>query len=60
MRALEQGESSTVEFKEALRWDHHQDAETPASIAESVAIKTIAGFLNSKRGGTLLIGSCGR
>jgi schlafen family protein len=55
-RALEQGESSTVEFKEALRWDHRQDAGTKPSVAEAAAIKTIAGFLNNKPGGTLLIG----
>jgi hypothetical protein len=55
-RMLEHGESSTVEFKEALRWDHRQDAGTTPSVAEAVAIKTIAGFLNSKLGGTLLIG----
>jgi hypothetical protein len=54
--ALDRGESSTVEFKEALRWDHWQDAGTKASVAEAVAIKTVAGFLNSKHGGTLFIG----
>jgi hypothetical protein len=56
LRALEQGESSTVEFKEALRWDHLQNAGTRSSVAEAAAIKTIAGFLNSKHGGTLVIG----
>jgi len=54
--ALDRGESSTVEFKEALRWDQWQGAVAKASVAEAVAIKTVAGFLNSRRGGALFIG----
>lgn len=61
--ALQSGESSAVEFKEGLRcdlWEAKQDdlkklPETK-SIAEMIAIKTVAGFLNSRLGGTLFIG----
>lgn len=49
--ALQIGESSIVEFKEALRW--HLDQ---ANQAEKKTVKTIAGFLNSSLGGTLFIG----
>jgi hypothetical protein len=64
--ALQRGESSTVEFKEALRWDRWQDKQNQAddprkvaqtkAIAEMVTVKTVAGFLNSRLGGTLFIG----
>jgi hypothetical protein len=50
--ALSEGE--TIEFKASLRWDYatlkqNRDLEKPVA-------KTIAGFLNSERGGTLVIG----
>ncbi len=48
------GESDTLEFKETLRWDQRESKVNRA--LEKVAIKTLAGFLNSKNGGTLLIG----
>jgi hypothetical protein len=54
--ALDRGESSTVEFKSGLRWDQLQDAGTKPSVAEAVSVRAVAGFLNSKLGGTLLIG----
>jgi hypothetical protein len=55
--ALQSGESSAVEFKEALRWEAQQDQPgDPRKFAEAIAIKTIAGFLNSRLGGTLFIG----
>jgi hypothetical protein len=64
--ALQKGESPTVEFKESLRWDHWRapagqpdDPRKPAEqkgVAEAVAVKAVAGFLNSRPGGTLLIG----
>jgi hypothetical protein len=64
--ALQKGESETTEFKESLRWDQWEglpeqvnDQRKPSErkhIAEGIAVRTIAGFLNSKRGGTLFIG----
>jgi len=64
--ALDRGESSTVEFKESLRWDYPRggdrqpDDKTKPSetraISEAVVVKTVAGFLNSRTGGTLVIG----
>lgn len=64
--ALQKGESPTVEFKESLRWDfwmapadQPDDPRKRAELegtAEAVAVKTVAGFLNSRLGGTLLIG----
>ena len=64
--ALEHGESSTAEFKESLRWDfwkgsgrqpdeQGEPSELKAS-SEAVAVKTVAGFLNSRLGGNLIIG----
>jgi hypothetical protein len=67
--AFQGGESSTAEFKEALRWDRWQGkqdqpddprtVEQTKAIAEMVAIKTVAGFPNSRLGGTLFIGIAG-
>lgn len=55
--ALQSGESSTVEFKEALRWEAKQDPpDDKGKFAEAIAVKTVAGFLNSRLGGTLFIG----
>jgi hypothetical protein len=64
--ALQMGESPTVEFKESLRWDFWMaPADQPddprkraelKGVAEAVAVKTVAGFLNSRLGGTLVIG----
>jgi hypothetical protein len=58
--ALKNGESSTVEFKQALRWDAWSGAppgpSTARAIAEGIAIKTVAGFLKSLLGGALFIG----
>ena len=47
------GESSRVEFKSSLRWDHKLSQVNKA--LELVVLKTIAGLLNTN-GGTLLIG----
>ena len=52
--ALQEGESPTVEFKESLRWD--SKAPEAKGVAEAIAVKTVTGFLNSRVGGTLLIG----
>lgn len=48
------GENDTVEFKSTLRVNLHTGAKDEK--IEFAALKTIAGFLNSKGGGTLLIG----
>ena len=48
------GESDKLEFKSSLRWDLKEAKINKA--LEKVNVKTIAGFLNCKGGGTLLIG----
>ena len=48
------GENKSVEFKSSLRWD--MKASVVNKTLEEVSIKTLAGFLNSQEGGTLLIG----
>ena len=48
------GEHGRLEFKSSLRWDVRQGNVNKA--LEKVAAKTIAGFLNAKDGGVLLIG----
>jgi hypothetical protein len=62
-RALQSGESATIEFKQALRWDQwlHVKEGTGSGKrklpdAEGIAIKNVAAFLNSETGGTLFIG----
>ncbi len=50
---VEQGETTTVEFKSTLRMNLH--TETKDSRMETAALKTIAAFLNSF-GGNLVIG----
>jgi Putative DNA-binding domain len=51
---VRQGEGPYLEFKSSLRWDM---VETRINRAlEGVVLKTLAGFLNSPIGGTLLIG----
>lgn len=64
-QALRMGECDSVEFKAALRWDQPQLGEAQGSerrtgelksVSEFAAIKTVAAFLNGRRGGTLLIG----
>ncbi len=51
--ALGKGESQTAEFKETLEADSTSGEKNPAVLKS--ALRTIAGFLNSK-GGTLFIG----
>lgn len=48
------GENSRVEFKATLRTNLHSNARDMKM--EQAVLKTIAGFLNSQDGGTLLIG----
>ena len=50
---IQQGESEELEFKQSLRWGSTDKAEIKK--AQSIIMKTIAGFANSD-GGTLLIG----
>ena len=53
-RLIARGESAELEFKSSARWDMKQNKANPAM--EQVVVKTVAAFLNSERGGTLLIG----
>jgi hypothetical protein len=48
------GESATLEFKSSARWDIKQNQQN--KVMEDVIAKTVAAFLNSATGGTLLIG----
>ena len=48
------GESESLEFKASARWDVRLAQKN--SDLEKVVVKEVAGFLNSARGGTLLIG----
>jgi type I restriction enzyme R subunit len=48
-------EDAHLEYKSTLRWDIRAESKK-TGIAEKAVIKTIAGFLNSDFGGTLLIG----
>lgn len=51
---IRQGEGAHLEFKSSLRWDM-VESRTNRTL-EGVILKTLAGFLNSHIGGTLLIG----
>ncbi len=51
---IQQGEGSHLEFKSSLRWDMVESRINRS--LEGVVLKTLAGFLNSPIGGTLLIG----
>lgn len=51
---IAQGEGPYLEFKSTFRWDL-QESRTNRNL-EMVVLKTLAGFLNSHHGGTLLIG----
>jgi hypothetical protein len=51
---IEQGEGAFLEFKSSFRWDVEQSRVNRT--LEAVVLKTLAGFLNSRQGGTLLIG----
>ncbi len=51
---IPQGEGMYLEFKSSLRWDIVEDRTNRA--LEGVILKTLASFLNSQKGGTLLIG----
>ncbi|MFI3136581.1 MAG: ATP-binding protein [Methylococcaceae bacterium] len=51
---IRQGEGPHLEFKSSLRWDMVESRINRS--LEVVVLKTLAGFLNSHVGGTLLIG----
>jgi type I restriction enzyme R subunit len=51
---LARDEDKHLEFKSSLRWD--RKAEEKSKLVEAATIKTVAAFLNSAFGGTLLIG----
>ncbi|MFN2544604.1 MAG: RNA-binding domain-containing protein [Actinomycetota bacterium] len=51
---LGRSEDKHLEFKSTLRWDLEKGEKS--RLVESAVIKTIAAFLNSEFGGTLLIG----
>ena len=51
---IQQGEGPLLEFKSTFRWDMEQSRTN--RLLEGVVLKSLAGFLNSKHGGTLLIG----
>ncbi len=51
---LQQGEGPMLEFKSSFRWDMDQSRINRA--LEGAVLKTLAGYLNSHHGGTLLIG----
>jgi hypothetical protein len=53
-RWIAQGESQRLEFKSSLRWDIQENRVNKE--IERIIVKTVAGFLNSQDGGTLLIG----
>jgi hypothetical protein len=51
---IQQGEGPFLEFKSTFRWDIEQSRTN--RLLEGVVLKSLAGFLNSNHGGTLLIG----
>lgn len=51
---ITQGESAQLEFKSSARWDMRENKKNKEM--ERVILKTVAAFLNSYQGGTLLIG----
>jgi type I restriction enzyme R subunit len=54
---LERDEDQHLEFKSTLRWDLREGRK---SKVESATLKTVAAFLNSRHGGTLVIGVADR
>lgn len=53
-RLMAEGENATTEFKSSLRWDREEGKVNKD--LEFAVVKTLAGFLNSAKGGTLLVG----
>ena len=54
-RLLNQGESDTVEFKSTLRPSDDKPDEARENVNSEIA-QTLAAFLNSRKGGTLIVG----
>ncbi len=54
MSIVAKGEGPLLEFKSSFRWDFEQSRINRN--LETIVLKTLAGFLNSSHGGTLLIG----
>lgn len=55
---IKRGESKTLAFLPALRWNHEENRQDEAGVTHAV-LATIAAFLNTE-GGDLLIGAAGR
>ncbi len=55
LNLIEQGESTTLEFKATMRYNLHEKKNRDKNV-QHACIKTIAAFLNSSYGGSLLIG----
>jgi hypothetical protein len=55
---IKRGESKTLAFVPALRWNHEENRQDEVGVTEAV-LATIAAFLNTE-GGDLLIGAAGR
>lgn len=53
-KLIETGEHSQLEFKASGRWNIEESKPDPKM--EQIILKTVAGFMNSAQGGTLLIG----
>lgn len=51
---IQGGEKTTIEFKSSARWDMKENKINKA--LEQTIVKTVAAFLNSEKGGSLLIG----
>lgn len=51
---IQHGEGPYLEFKSTFRWDIEQSRTN--RLLEGAVLKSLAGFLNSNQGGTLLIG----
>lgn len=51
---LRRGEDAYLEYKSTFRWDLKQ--ATASKAVETAVLKTVAAFLNSREGGTLLVG----
>lgn len=51
---ITQGESDELEFKASARWDLRANKHNKE--LEKAVVKTISGFLNSEKGGSLLLG----
>ncbi len=51
---LARGEDAHLEYRSTFRWDLR--AAAVSKVMETAVLKTVAAFLNSREGGTLLVG----